>query len=72
MRAAAQVHGSGHMVPTFRPRAALHMLSHVVRNTSFAPPVPADPDLAAMGEHEFDKFLDGWVEKARGAPFIGH
>ena len=55
------VHGSGHMVPTFRPRAALTLLRHVVENSTFAPPVPSDAALAAMGGPEFDGFLtSGW------------
>ena len=44
----ATVHGSGHMVPTFRPRAALKLLEHVVRGTPFSPPVATDDELAAM------------------------
>ena len=67
----ATVHGSGHMVPTFRPRAALQMLQHVVHNTPFAPPVPADAALAKMSEAEFDDFLDKWVMTAKGAGYVG-
>lgn len=59
------VHGAGHMVPTFRPRAALQMLRHVLAGTDFAPPVPDDEKLAAMGDHDFDVFLNGWVDDAR-------
>jgi cathepsin A (carboxypeptidase C) len=67
----ATVHGSGHMVPTFRPRAALQLIAHVVGNTSFAPHIPADADLAAMSESDFDKFLDSWTDRAEAAPFVG-
>jgi serine carboxypeptidase-like clade 1 len=66
----ATVHGSGHMVPTFRPRAALKLIEHVVRNTSFAPPVPGDAALAAMSDAAFDSFLDSWVDKAEAAAYV--
>lgn len=58
------------MVPTFRPRAALKLIEHVVYNTSFSPPVPDDAALAAMSDTQFDAFLDAWVDKAESATFI--
>ena len=67
----ATVHGSGHMVPTFRPRAALQLLRHVVMNTSFAPPVPSDTALASMSETDFETFLDKWVVTAEGPNYVG-
>jgi serine carboxypeptidase-like clade 1 len=66
----ATVHGSGHMVPTFRPRAALKLIEHVVRNTSFSPEVPDDASLVSMSSAQFDKFLDSWVDQAESAAFI--
>ena len=66
----ATVHGSGHMVPTFRPRAALKLLRHVVEATPFAPDVPTDAALAAMSDEAFSKFLDVWVDKAESAQFV--
>lgn len=66
----ATVHGSGHMVPTFRPRAALKLLEHVVLDTPFAPDVPNDAALVAMSSDAFDAFLDGWVDQAESATFI--
>ena len=60
-----------HMVPTFRPRAALTLLRHVVENSTFAPPVPSDAALAAMGGPEFDGFLDKWVAAAAGPDYVG-
>jgi len=63
----ATVHGSGHMVPTFRPRAALQLIAHVVQNTSFAPDVP---ELGAMSDAQFDTFLDRWVADAKTASFV--
>jgi cathepsin A (carboxypeptidase C) len=61
------VHGSGHMVPTFRPRAALQLIRHVLDNSSFAPPVP---DLAQMTETDFDRFVDTWVAAAKSDAFV--
>ena len=66
----ATVHGSGHMAPTFRPRAALQLLRHVVESTPFSPAVPADSALAAMGDAEFDKFLDSWVVTAESSQYV--
>ena len=66
----ATVHGSGHMVPTFRPRAALKLIEHVIKGTKFAPPVPSDAELASMSDDDFDKFLDSWVDKAESADYI--
>lgn len=66
----ATVHGSGHMVPTFRPRAALQLLAHVVNNDSFAPPLPADDALVQMDDDAFDAFLDKWVVEAKSATFV--
>ena len=60
------------MVPTFRPRAALTLLRHVVENSTFAPPVPSDAALAAMGGPEFDGFLDKWVAAAAGPDYVGN
>ena len=63
----ATVHGSGHMVPTFRPRAALQLIEHVVYGSEFAPPVPNDAALAAMSEADFEAFLDAmrWTRPSR-------
>ena len=66
----ATVHGSGHMVPTFRPRAALQLLAHVVANDSFAPPLPADAALLQMSDDAFDAFLDKWVPQAESAQYV--
>jgi len=66
----ATVHGSGHMAPTFRPRAALQLLRHVLEDTPFAPPVPADAALAAMADADFDEFLDEWVVTAESSQYV--
>ena len=46
------MHGSGHMVPTFRPRAALQLIRHVAGGTPLSPEVPADAELRAMSDDE--------------------
>ena len=66
----ATVHGSGHMVPQFRPRAALTFVAHVVKNAPLAPPLPDDANLAAMSDADFDTFLDSWVLDAQSATYI--
>ena len=66
----ATVHGSGHMVPTFRPRAALQLLAHVVGNTSFTPPTISDAALLALDDNAFDSYVDQWTLTAEGAPFV--
>ena len=48
----ATVHGSGHMVPTFRPRAALQLIRHVTGGTDFSPVVPTDAELMRMSDDE--------------------
>ena len=66
----ATVHGSGHMVPQFRPRASLTFIAHVLKNAPLAPPLPGDADLAAMSDDDFDAFLDTWVGDAQTAAYI--
>ena len=48
------VHGSGHMVPQFRPRVGLHLLRKSSRaNDPFAPPAPTDDALEGMTASAF-------------------
>lgn len=61
------VHGSGHMVPQFRPQAALHMLSTVLKGGSFAPQLVPDAQLAAMTDSAFESYLDKWTTSAFAA-----
>ena len=58
------------MVPTFRPRAALQLIEHVVYGSPFAPPVPADAALAALSDADFDSFLDSWVDTAESVKYV--
>ena len=66
----ATVHGSGHMAPQFRPRSSLVLIKHIVQNTSFAPDLPSDAELAAMEEDAFSSFLDEWTLSAQTTEFI--
>lgn len=64
------IHGSGHMVPQFRPQAALHMLTKMINYEDLAPLFPNNATLAAMTDSEFSKVLDEWTESAKAAPFV--
>jgi serine carboxypeptidase-like clade 1 len=63
-------HGSGHMVPQFRPQAALHMLAKLVKRQSLSPLMPSNQTLASLSNSDFKDVMDAWTEKARGAPFV--
>ena len=64
------VHGSGHMVPQFRPQAALHLLRKVLDQTPFSPVTLPNATLGAMPDDEFDDALDKWTVEAKGAPYV--
>jgi cathepsin A (carboxypeptidase C) len=64
------VHGSGHMVPQFRPQAALHLLAKLVRYKDLSPPLASNDTLAAMSLDEFDAYQDKWTEAAKGPPYV--
>ena len=64
------VHGSGHMVPQFRPQAALHMLTKLLHYEPLSPRFASNATLMAMSEDEFSEFLDTWTETAKAAPFV--
>ena len=66
----ATVHGSGHMVPQFRPRASLHMIEKLVALAPLAPPLAGAAKLANMSEGEFDSYLDAWTVGAQAAPYV--
>ena len=59
------VHGSGHMVPQFRPRVAHKLLSNLISGRAFAAPLSSDASLAAMTDAAFDAFLDTWTTSAK-------
>eukprot|EP00980_Cylindrotheca_fusiformis_P002200 scaffold504_cov109-Cylindrotheca_fusiformis.AAC.6 len=64
-------HGSGHMVPQFRPQAALHFLNQFLnRSKLLTPLLPSNSTLAAFGDPDFRTAMDGWTEAARKAPYV--
>jgi serine carboxypeptidase-like clade 1 len=63
-------HGSGHMVPQFRPQAALHMLEKLIKRQSLSPLMPSNSTLASLSNSDFKDAMDAWTEKARGTPFV--
>ena len=66
------VHGSGHMVPQFRPRASFHMLKTVIAGKEFSPRFVSDKDLAAMDDKEFEKYMNQWTTAAKSSTYIDH
>lgn len=61
------VHGSGHMVPQFRPQAAEQLLHRLLTASEFAPPLPTDAEFGTMSDEEFDATVDKWTKKAKAA-----
>jgi len=61
------VHGSGHMVPQFRPQAAEHLLHKLLTGGDFSPPLPSNANLAQMSDGAFDKMLDTWTVQAKAS-----
>jgi len=63
-------HGSGHMVPSFRPQAALHFLQKVISLAPLSPMMPSNATLLGMTEKEFDHVLDKWTELAQSPLYV--
>lgn len=61
------VHGSGHMVPQFRPQAAERLLGRLLTGEPFSPPLPADEALGAMSDGAFSDAVDAWTKAAKNA-----
>lgn len=61
------VHGSGHMVPQFRPRAALLLIQKLIGGLDFVAPLLDDSVLSSMTDDEFDKWLDSYTVAAKAA-----
>lgn len=64
------VHGSGHMVPQFRPQAALHMLTKVLERQEFSPLMMSNQTLQEMSDDEFEDALSAWTQMAKAAPYV--
>lgn len=64
------VHGSGHMVPQFRPQVGLLLIKKLVTSESFAPPLPRNDALASMNEEDFEKSMEHWVIEAQATKYI--
>jgi serine carboxypeptidase-like clade I len=62
------VHGSGHMVPQFRPQAALHMLDRLLHYQPLSPLLPRNATILAMTEDEFDDAMNKWTAFAKSMP----
>jgi cathepsin A (carboxypeptidase C) len=61
------VHGSGHMVPQFRPRAAFKLVSHLISGESFAVPWVSDDALEKMKDSDFDDYLNTYTIDAKAS-----
>ena len=60
------VHGSGHMVPQFRPQASLHFITVFLdEDRRLSPLLPSALELAEMQFSEFEEsILDPWTSEA--------
>lgn len=63
----ATVHGSGHMVPQFRPQAAERLLNRLLSGGEWAPLLATDKELASMTDSQFNAFVDKWTDSAKKA-----
>ena len=70
------IHGSGHMVPQFRPQAAFHMLSKLLATKKhdmfslLSPLLPSNATLRNASDTEFVKLMDEWTKRAKSAPYV--
>lgn len=64
------IHGSGHMVPEFRPQHALHLILKLVNQKPFSPPFATQADLAKMNSTDFINWLNIWTLNAQAAPYV--
>ena len=61
------VHGSGHMVPQFRPQAAELLLHRLLSGGSFAPALATEQELQGMTDDDFEQWLEAWTQRAKAA-----
>lgn len=63
-------HGSGHMVPQFRPISALHMVESLVHYKDLSPLLASNDTLTKMSEDDFEAYMNQWTESAQAAPYV--
>jgi serine carboxypeptidase-like clade 1 len=63
-------HGSGHMVPQFRPQAALHMLTRLLSYQDLSPLLPSNSTLEGMDRDDFSVAMETWTEAAMKEPYV--
>ena len=68
----ATVHGSGHMVPQFRPQTGLLLIKKLLFNEAFSPLMPTNAKLETMNDEEFQKEMQHWVVEAQQAKYIDY
>lgn len=66
------IHGAGHMIPQFRPEAALKLLRALVGQAplAFSPVFGTGEEILGMSNAEYDIFLDKWTTAAKAAPYV--
>ena len=65
-------HGSGHMVPQFRPQAALQFLKSLINGNMLSPLLPNNATMTKLSDEDFQDAMENWTEKARGPPYVDH
>ena len=65
------VHGSGHMVPMFRPQASLAFIEKVLKRELLSPLMPSNHTLVEMTDDEFEDTIKTWTVGAMGPPYVG-
>jgi hypothetical protein len=68
-------HGSGHMVPQFRPQSSLHFLKRFLYASTasggcgpdqeLSPLLPKNATLVGLSEEDFEDVMDKWTESAK-------
>eukprot|EP00536_Pseudo-nitzschia_multiseries_P004226 jgi/Psemu1/187563/e_gw1.69.80.1 len=62
-------HGSGHMVPQFRPQSSLHFLKRFLHASdngdALSPLLPSNATLSELGDDAFERAIAEWTESAR-------
>jgi serine carboxypeptidase-like clade I len=64
------IHGSGHMVPQFRPQAAFHFLSKFLHSELLSPYLPCNASLLNLTDSDFYDVMDAWTVAAKSAPYV--